>query len=83
MSKLILPITIVLLTLSACSEDPEKTTESPPPANNLTEEEVMIVIHCAEMQMPECDAYKDVTLSEAQIKQGCEVMPEMTICETQ
>ena len=81
MAKLPLLLVTALISLAACSDDPAETTQPQQPTNNLTEEEVMLVIHCAEMQMPECEAFEGVTLSKEQIKQGCEIMPEMTICE--
>ena len=81
MPRSILPVVISLLALYACSDDPAETAKPESPANNLTEEEVMTIIHCAEMPMPECEAYEGITLTEEQIKRGCEIMPEMAICE--
>ena len=75
-------LALMPLILSACSDNSsvDKKTIA---ENNLSDEDVMMIMHCAEMKMDECEQYKGITLNEAQIKQGCMVMPEMTMCEKQ
>ena len=41
----------------------------------------MIILHCAEMKMPECKKYEGIILTPEQTRRGCEVMPEMSLCE--
>jgi hypothetical protein len=78
------PISVLLalmaLILTACSDnsavDKKAVTE-----NNLSDEDVMMIMHCAEMKMEGCEKFEGITLNQAQIKQGCTVMPEMKMCE--
>lgn len=78
----IIPLLLVLmaLILTACSGN-TSTQKKPAAESNLSDADVMIIMHCAEMKMDECKKYEGITLSQAQIKQGCQVMPEMMICE--
>lgn len=68
------------LFLSGCSDNSPPASK-PTSENNLSDADVMTIMHCAEMKMDECKKYEGITLNEAQIKQGCEVMPEMVMCE--
>jgi FtsP/CotA-like multicopper oxidase with cupredoxin domain len=41
----------------------------------------MMALHCTEMRMAGCEKYDDIKLTQAQMKIGCEMMPNMKICE--
>lgn len=73
-------IILMLLLLSSCSDN-SSATKKEVVKNNLSDADVMTIMHCAEMKMDECKKYEGITLNEAQIKQGCHVMPEMVMCE--
>ena len=77
-----MPIFLVsmALILSACSDN-TSTKKKPDAENKLSDADVMMIMHCTEMKMDECEQYEGITLNEAQIKQGCMVMPEMMMCE--
>jgi hypothetical protein len=66
--------------LSACSDNASTDTKAVA-KNNLSDADVMTIMHCAEMKMDECGKFEGITLNEEQIKQGCNVMPEMLMCE--
>ncbi len=66
--------------LVACSDNTARDAKVVT-KNNLSDADVMMIMHCAEMKMDECEQFEGITLSEEQLKQGCQVMPEMAICE--
>lgn len=72
---------LILLIMSACSDN-TSIDKKAVAENNLSDEDVMMIMHCAEMKMDECKKYEGITLNEAQIKQGCSLMPEMMMCES-
>lgn len=39
-----------------------------------------MILHCQEMYMAGCEEYEGIELTQDQIKQGCEVMPSMSMC---
>lgn len=68
------------LILAACS-DSSSVDKKPVVENSLSDEDLMMIMHCAEMKMDQCEKYEGITLNEAQIKQSCNLMPEMMMCE--
>jgi hypothetical protein len=76
------PVLMILfsLMLAACSDNTAIDTK-PVAKNSLSDADIMMVMHCAEMKMDECEKFEGITLNEEQIKQGCTVMPEMMMCE--
>ena len=77
-----IPALIILASflLSACSDNAARDTKSAA-KNNLSDADIMMIMHCAEMKMDECKKFEGITLNEEQIKQGCNVMPEMMMCD--
>lgn len=73
-------LVLMALILTACSDN-ASTEKKPVAESNLTDADVMTIMHCAEMKMDECKKFEGITLNEAQVKQGCNVMPEMLMCE--
>ena len=52
-------------------------------SQELSNSDLMMVAHCLEMEMPECEEYENVELNEDQIKNLCSMMPNMEICSTE
>ncbi len=77
-----IPALIILapLLLSACSDNAPTDTKAVA-KKNLSDADVMTIMHCAEMEMDECEKFEGITPDQEQMKQGCTVMPEMSICE--
>ena len=74
---------LIILTpflLFACSNNVARDTTAAA-KSNLSDAGIMMVMHCAEMKMDECEKSEGITLNEKQMKQGCNVMPEMSMCE--
>jgi hypothetical protein len=77
-----IPALIILASflMTACSDNTARDT-IPVVKNDLSDADVMMIMHCAEMKMDECKKFEGITLNEEEIKQGCIVMPEMVMCE--
>ncbi len=73
---------IMLLFLAACStsiQTENGVKESVP--EEYSPSDLMMILHCQEMEMPGCEQYEGIILSETQIQEGCEMMPSMSMCE--
>ncbi|MFT5657101.1 MAG: hypothetical protein ACI9KN_000373 [Gammaproteobacteria bacterium] len=72
-----------LLTLAACSDGSEDkgNTDQASSSADLSDADIMMVLHCAEMKMPECEGFYGIELDQKLLRRGCEVMPEMQVCE--
>ena len=62
-------LTFLSLILAACS-DSSSVDKKPVVENSLSDEDAMMIMHCAEMKMAECEKYEGITLNEAPDETG-------------
>lgn len=87
MIKNILLLFLLVLILAGCTNQTNfvngSSDEIISNKNDLTDYEIMMVLHCMEMEMMDCEKYKDISLTESQIQESCEMMSSMKICSNE
>ena len=73
-------LSVLLLFLAACSSSIQSEEIQ---SKEYSASELMMILHCQEMYMAGCEEYEGIELTQDQIKQGCEVMPSMSMCENE
>ncbi|MEC8339337.1 MAG: multicopper oxidase family protein, partial [Nanoarchaeota archaeon] len=73
-------LSVLLLFLAACSSSIQSEEVQ---SKEYSASELMMILHCQEMYMAGCEEYEGIELTQDQIKQGCEVMPSMSMCTSE
>ena len=76
--KFISIVSIMLLFLAACSTSIQIENEV---RDEYSASDLMMILHCQEMEMPGCEEYENIELTLEQITLGCQMMPLMSMCK--